>query len=359
MATPCPACNGRGRIERQRERGGLIGKLRGPEIVSEKCARCNGTGAVQAIRQQAVPQSSAPTYFELRLPEGDGVCSDNYCPCGFPGARIPRGSGYVLISEAIVNWRRKFPTLAEWDRAQIIIQGMQADAADKEFMETLEVVPASGLQPIMCCQQSPLLEIVDRQVAAADAQAMWKSARLPLRATPLKDGNGLFSDKASLPARQAAVEGVALEQQQQHYVLKCRTCDFKLAIPMPFADNEMTFSVDCNKAELACVYGRFTVCLGVGEFFTVQSEPASGKTLKAEIAGNMKVLHPHMLSHCDPLFLFIRQTPTSTAHEFKRKHQEGADVPYVRYTRDHGIDFVGHEKVNVGKAEIPGVSWKL
>lgn len=121
----------------------------------------------------------------------------------------------------------------------------------------------------------------------------------------------------------------------------------------------MTSSVERDKSKLACVYGRFTVTLAVGEFFTVEPVAASGQILNAQIVANMKVLHPHMLSHCDPLFLLIRQTPTFTVHEYKREQQDDDGVPYIRYTRNHGTDFVGYEKVNVGKAEIPDVSWKV
>lgn len=357
MTTPCSVCSGHGTIERRSERSGLLGKLRGPKIALVECPRCHGGGTVRVG-----PESTALGFFELRLPDGDAACSDNYCPCGFPGARIPRGAGYVVLSEEVIDWRKKFPTQAEWDIALASIQS-QTDVLVKEMMT--EVLPPSGLQPILCCDQSPLLDIVDRHVSGADAQMMWKSARLPLRATPLKDGTGRFSDKASLPARKSAAEKIARDQiaggqpTAQHYALKCRSCSFSHLIPNHFADSQMTFSVESEQAKMTCVYGRFTVSLAVGEFFTVESLPASGQVLHAEIAGNMKVLHPHMLSHCDPLFLFLRLTPTSTAHEYKRQMQVDAGVPYVRYTRNHGADFIGYEKVNVGKAEIPGVSWKV
>jgi hypothetical protein len=147
--------------------------------------------------------------------------------------------------------------------------------------------------------------------------------------------------------------------QRGHYVFKCRTCDFKHRIPNAFKDDEMALSVEHGKAKVTCLYGgRFTVSLGVGEFFSSYLEASSGKTLQAGIAENMKALHPHMLKHCDPLFLVIRQTPTSTEHEYTRKQPE-VGVPYVRYMKGGGTDFVGHERVNIGKAEIPGVSWKV
>lgn len=124
----------------------------------------------------------------------------------------------------------------------------------------------------------------------------------------------------------------------------------------------MTFAVDHGNAKLTCVYktntGPFTTSLAVGECFSSYLAPSSGETLHASIAANMKILHPHMLSHLDQLFLLIKQTPKSTEHQYQGKKPDDLGVPYVRYTRNHGSDFVGHEKVNIGKAEVPGVSWK-
>jgi len=51
---------------------------------------------------QEVSMPSAPGerdlpvgYFEVELPPGDAVCSDNACPC--PEVPIPRGTGYIYI----------------------------------------------------------------------------------------------------------------------------------------------------------------------------------------------------------------------------------------------------------------------
>jgi|SRR5262245_3358055 len=46
MPTHCLKCKGRGKIEHERKRGGLFGRLRRPEAVTEKCPVCNGTGVV-------------------------------------------------------------------------------------------------------------------------------------------------------------------------------------------------------------------------------------------------------------------------------------------------------------------------
>jgi hypothetical protein len=65
----------------------------------------------------------------------------------------------------------------------------------------------------------------------------------------------------------------------------------------------------------------------------------------------MRALHGHMLSHCDPLFLVIQQTPSSTTHAYVARSQGST---YVRFSKTHGIDIVGN--INLAKAQIPGVS---
>ena len=312
---------------------------------------------IPAPAERQLDKRDTEALLELRLPEGDGVCSDNFCPCGFPGAKVPRGGGYVILSKELVEWRKKFPTLAEWDVALASIQS-QTDPAVKAAMQL--VLPPSGLQPTVCCDQSPLLDIVDREIAAADARLMWKSARLPLRATPLKGGTGVFSDSATLPARKKRAEDIARQQvsstasrSKGHYVLKCINCDFAYHIPNDFADNEVKYSVNTEQVKIACVYGQFTVSLALKEFFAIAPVESSGQVLQASISPNLQTLHPHMLSHCDPLFLIIRQSSTSTTHEYKRQLTQG-DVTYVRFRRDRGIDIVGN--IDVAKAEVPGVS---
>ena len=139
----------------------------------------------------------------------------------------------------------------------------------------------------------------------------------------------------------------------EHYVLKCMDCSFELHIPRSTTLPSVAFSVDVAKVKMACVYGggAFTVTLGVHEFFTIATVPESGQVLHASIGDNIKPLHEHMLSHCDPLFLVIRQSRSQTTHEYK-KQPEGNT--YVRFSRDQGVDVVGN--IDVSKAEIPGVS---
>ena len=65
----------------------------------------------------------------------------------------------------------------------------------------------------------------------------------------------------------------------------------------------------------------------------------------------MDALHSHMLNHCDPLYLIIKQSQNKTTHKYS-KRQEGNT--FVKYTSEHGVDIVGD--IDVNKAEIPGVS---
>jgi len=53
-------------------------------------------------------------------------CSDDACPCGFPGATIPRGEGYMYISKEVVDFRMDCPMEAE---AQRKIQRVESHSA--------------------------------------------------------------------------------------------------------------------------------------------------------------------------------------------------------------------------------------
>jgi WD40 repeat protein len=64
----CPECNGRGRIEKYRNRPGLLGKLRNPERFSEECTRCNGSGLIgSGKREEAVDATAISNYDDAPL----------------------------------------------------------------------------------------------------------------------------------------------------------------------------------------------------------------------------------------------------------------------------------------------------
>jgi len=154
--------------------------------------------------------------------------------------------------------------------------------------------------------------------------------------------------------RMATLNPDAFENLRAHYVLKCRSCGFLHHIPADYEGSTVRYSVDPDALKMTCVYGggAFTVTLTVKEFFAIEPSAASSQVLHASIGDNVKALHAHMLSHCDPLFMQVTQTRTSTHHTYTRAQPRA--TPFVQFSGAHGIDIVGD--IDVRKAEIPGMS---
>ena len=112
-------------------------------------------------------------YFEVPRPSGDGLCSDNDCPC--PEVKIPRGSGYIYVSQKAVEFRRDAPTVEELKIKLKLIK------ASSPFAVTVILRTASA---ILMCEQGAKLRGIDLEIAAADANHWWKTGLAPLRATP-------------------------------------------------------------------------------------------------------------------------------------------------------------------------------
>jgi len=114
-------------------------------------------------------------------------CSDNSCPCGLPGAGIPRGEGYVYVSKEIADFRADCLNEAE-TRLKVDLLSTQTGTA---------ISAAGGVfAPILMCEQGARKRGLDLSVAAADAQHWWKTGLVPLRPTPLA-GAGTSSDDAA------------------------------------------------------------------------------------------------------------------------------------------------------------------
>lgn len=119
------------------------------------------------------------------------LCSDDNCPCGFPGAQIPRGTGYLFISQEVVDFRSDCPTEAE---AQAKIQRMAAQLGAM-------IVAGSGVfAPILMCEQGARKRGLDLEVAAADAKPWWNTGQVPLRPTPLAGAKRPAASKPAFPA---------------------------------------------------------------------------------------------------------------------------------------------------------------
>ncbi len=118
--------------------------------------------------------SGSVRFFECDVPGGDGLCSDNSCPC--PEVRIARGTGYLFIEEELVEFRKRYQSISS------------ARAAMQQSANPLQSSRASifyRLGPILVCEQGAKLRNLDLNVASADARYWWETGKVPLRATPL------------------------------------------------------------------------------------------------------------------------------------------------------------------------------
>lgn len=128
--------------------------------------------------QKLFGKEKAMEYMEVSGNDRDpAYCSDDACPCGYPGAEIPRGEGYMYVSQDVVDFRKDCLSEVE---AQIKIQRMSRQLGGGIIMA------GSGVfAPILMCEQGARKRELDLEVAAADAKHWWKTGQVPLRATPL------------------------------------------------------------------------------------------------------------------------------------------------------------------------------
>ncbi len=144
-------------------------------------------------------------YFEV--PEAnlgaDGLCSDNDCPCGYPGATIPRGTGYIYVSQAVIDFRRDALTVRE---AQRKIESM------RQRMNAFIMFDPSVTTAILMCELGAKKRGLDLEVAAADARHWWKTGLVPLRATPLAGSTGSQKERARMEEMTFTVEEDSLEE---------------------------------------------------------------------------------------------------------------------------------------------------
>ncbi|MFC1900857.1 HEAT repeat domain-containing protein [Chloroflexota bacterium] len=116
-------------------------------------------------------------YFECDVPSGDGVCSDNNCPC--PEVKIPRGTGYLYITQELVDFRRKYPSISSAREAMQQLQESMRASGELFF-------GSYRLGPIVVCEQGARLRNLDLKIAGADAKYWWETSKVPLRVTPLE-----------------------------------------------------------------------------------------------------------------------------------------------------------------------------
>jgi hypothetical protein len=108
---------------------------------------------------------------------GGGRCSDNSCPCN--DTEIPRGTGYLLITQDIVDLRHQYPT-PEAARREM----QRRHKAAQRQMGVSGAAFFYRIGPILVCEQGAKLRNLDLDVAAEDARHWWETGEVPLRATP-------------------------------------------------------------------------------------------------------------------------------------------------------------------------------
>ncbi|MCK5706386.1 MAG: hypothetical protein KAI43_01945 [Candidatus Aureabacteria bacterium] len=137
-------------------------------------------------------------YFESDVPSGDGLCSDNACPC--PEVVIPRGTGHLYIEQSIVDFRRQYPTLESARRAM----------KEKQKQASANLGVAVGgfyrLGAILVCDQGAKRRNLDMEVAAADAKKWWEDGMVPLRKTPMKSAESQIINKSTGSGKTKACE---------------------------------------------------------------------------------------------------------------------------------------------------------
>lgn len=145
------------------------------------------TAAAEAPPAQAPAAQAGPAeevgWFEVEVPSGIGLCSDNDCPCS--ETVIPRGTGYIYISKEVVEFRRDCPTIAQ---AQEKIDRIRRDAAALTGGGSVVLIAPGVAAPILVCEEGAKLRQLDMDVAAADARQWWATGRVPLRPTPIRAG---------------------------------------------------------------------------------------------------------------------------------------------------------------------------
>ncbi len=113
-------------------------------------------------------------YFESSRPSGNATCSDDSCPC--PGATIAPGTGYLYISEELIEFRKD--AIAE-SAAAAKIQDLQRKLGAIVFNPNLLA------SPILMCRMGAEKRGIDLAWASRDAQHWWTTGQVPLRPTPM------------------------------------------------------------------------------------------------------------------------------------------------------------------------------
>ncbi len=120
-------------------------------------------------------QDEKPLSFEVPVRNEAGHCSEPECSCG--NAAIPMGSGYLHISQKVVNFRNDCPTprdlLFKLNKKQATLGCFETFALDH-----------GAVYPRLLCKQAAIQHQLSLEIAALDAKNWWNNGVVPLRSTP-------------------------------------------------------------------------------------------------------------------------------------------------------------------------------
>lgn len=114
-------------------------------------------------------------YIESQAPRyGDGLCSDDECPCS--NTSIKRGEGYIYVSPQCCDFRKDCLTMAQ---AESKLEAMSRRSG------TMMMFTSGIIAPVLVCERGARKRGLDMAIAAADAKYWWETGKAPLRPTPM------------------------------------------------------------------------------------------------------------------------------------------------------------------------------
>ena len=88
---------------------------------------------------------------------------------------MPRGTGYLYISEDLVNFRSDARSIASCQ-----------EKLNYQFHGRHAILRPGFASPIFCCEKAVRKRGLNIEVASSDAKYWWDTGLVPLRAIPMK-----------------------------------------------------------------------------------------------------------------------------------------------------------------------------
>ena len=181
-------------------------------------------------------------YFEVKQPNGDGLCSDNSCPCGYPGAFIPRGEGYLFISQEVMNMRKDALTQKDLENK---IALARRNFEVKFGTKSVFLFSSGVTTPTLMCEQGAKKRTLDLEIASKDAAYWWEMGLVPLRATPTIALNTKIYYGASIEDAKAKV----FQEIDQEMIYSIEEVNTKETI-IEVADKDIDEAIEKSDAKL-------------------------------------------------------------------------------------------------------------